>query len=267
MKAEAATAPAASSRTHASAAAAGPRVGLARWMAWDALRETWRQFQLGWITIPVAAKLRYAVTLGAGLVACCIFTAVLTLVAKWWAPRGLEEWDERVLRWLDAWNGISIQNAILTESFGNLAYMIPLVLVCTVIAARKRKPLLAISFPAAYILARGIVWVGWLLWDRARPTFILDGKASPPLHSYPSGHVALAMSVYGILAYLWIRSSRSWAERVAAVVLLAALVTLTGAARVRLGTHWPSDVIAGIVIGVAWLAVVLRALHTSRSPA
>jgi membrane-associated phospholipid phosphatase len=49
-------------------------------------------------------------------------------------------------------------------------------------------------------------------------------------------------------------------------VLLIAIVCITGLARVRLGTHWPSDVIAGIVIGVAWLSVVLRALHTTRTP-
>jgi undecaprenyl-diphosphatase len=265
MKADAATAAApASSRTQAGSAR---RVRLARWAVWDAIRETSRQFKLAWITIPVAAKIRYAITLGVGLLACAVFTAAITLVAKWWAPRGLAEWDERVLRWLDGWDKLSVQNAILTESFGNLAYLIPLVTACAIVAARKRRPLLAIAFPAAYILARGVVWVGWLIWDRARPTFVLEGKASPPLHSFPSGHVVLTLSVYGILAYLWIRASRSWLERVAAVVLLTALVALTGAARVPLGTHWPSDVIAGIVIGVAWLAVVLRALHSTRGPA
>jgi undecaprenyl-diphosphatase len=87
------------------------------------------------------------------------------------------------------------------------------------------------------------------------------------LHSYPSGHVALALSVYGILAYLWIRASRSWVERALAVLLLAGVVLVTGAARVRLGTHWPSDVLAGLIIGVCWMTVVLRALHRSREGA
>lgn len=237
-----------------------------RWTAWEAARETVRQFKLAWITVPVVAKIRFAITLGVGLFACAVLTAAMTLVAKWWAPRGLAAWDERVSRGLDAWNKLSVQNAILLESFGNLVYLVPLTTICALVAARKRKPLLAIAFPAAYVLVRGIVWVGWLLWDRARPTFILEGKPAPPLHSYPSGHVALAMSVYGILAWLWIRASKSWIERATAVVLLIAVVFITGLARVRLGTHWPSDVIAGIVIGVAWLSVVLRALHASRTP-
>ena len=231
---------------------------------WDGLRETWRQSKLAWITIPAAAKVRYAVTLAIGFVACMVLTAGITLAARWSAPRGLAAWDERVLRAIDAQQSMSYQNAVLLESFGNLAYMIPLTAACAIIAARRRKPLLAIAFVASYVLARPIVALGWWIWDRQRPELILDGKLSPPLHSFPSGHVALALSVYGILAFLWIRASKSWLERVTAVVLLVALVMTTGLARVRLGTHWPSDVIAGFVIGVAWLAVVLRALYRSR---
>jgi membrane-associated phospholipid phosphatase len=245
-------------------AAAPPSPRLARWALWAGLKETARQVRISWIAIPVGVKGRCALTLAVGFVACGLLTAALTLLAKWWAPRGLQAWDERVLRAVDAQTAISYQNAVLLESFGNLAYLIPLVTACAVFAARRRKPLLGIAFVAAYVLARGVVWVGWLIWNRQRPELILDGKFSPPLHSYPSGHVVLTLSVYGILAWLWVRASRSWAERALAAVLLLALVGVTGFARVRLGTHWPSDVIAGFVIGVAWLAVVLRAVHRSR---
>lgn len=236
-----------------------------RWALWAGLTDTAREFRLHWIAIPVSAKTRFFATLAAGFVACAVLTAALTLVAKWWAPRGLAAWDERALRALDAQAAFSVQNAILLESFGNLAYMIPLIATCAVVAARWRRPLLAVAFPAAYLLARGLVWVGWLLWDRDRPRFILGGQAAPPLHSYPSGHVVLALSGYGLLAYLWARASDSWIERALAVALGLALVAATAVARVRLGTHWFSDVIAGSVIGLAWLAVVLLALRASEN--
>jgi undecaprenyl-diphosphatase len=240
------------------------RAFLARWAAWESLRETWRQSKLAWITIPAASKVRYALSLAIGFAACLILSAVIALTARWWAPRGLAAWDERVLRAIDAQTVMSHQNAVLLESFGNLAYLIPLVAACALVAARRRRPLLATSFVASYVLARPIVALGWWIWDRQRPTLILDGKLAPPLHSFPSGHVVLTLSVYGILAYLWVRVSQSWPERIAAVVLLLGVVSVTGFARVRLGTHWPSDVIAGFIIGVAWLAVVLRAVHRSR---
>jgi undecaprenyl-diphosphatase len=110
------------------------------------------------------------------------------------------------------------------------------------------------------VLQRPLVLLGWWMWDRQRPKLIAGGIAAPGLHSFPSGHVALMMAVYGLLAFLWCRASRSVVERVLAVVLLAALLLITGTARVRLGSHWPSDVLAGYVIGAAWLATIVTAL-------
>ena len=69
------------------------------------------------------------------------------------------------------------------------------------------------------------------------------------------------MAVYGLLAWLWLRASRSVVERMLVVVLLAALLLVTGAARVRLGSHWPSDVLAGYAVGAVWLLTVIAALR------
>jgi undecaprenyl-diphosphatase len=268
MPTDAADARSASAKSSAKPTRAQTRVvRFARWAVWDAARDAIREFKIHWLTIATATKLRYALTLGVGLVLCCIFTAGMTFLARWAAPRGMNAWDERVLRAIDGQTIMSVQNAVLLESFGNLAYLIPLVAACAFVAIRRRRPLLAITFVAAYVLARPIVGVGWLLWDRTRPRIILDGRTAPPLHSYPSGHVALALAVYGVLAYLWIRASKSWLERATAALLMLAIVFVTGLARLRLGTHWPSDVIAGWIIGSAWLAVVLRALHRSRDGA
>ena len=156
---------------------------------------------------------------------------------------------------------MSFSNAILLESFGNLAYLVPLTLAAMIWAARRGRPLLALSFPVAYLLQRPLVLLGWQLWNRQRPKLIADGIAAPGLHSFPSGHVALMLAVYGLLAYLWFRASRSTIERALIVVLTAALLGVTGWARVRLGAHWPSDILAGYLIGAAWLASVIVALR------
>jgi undecaprenyl-diphosphatase len=180
-------------------------------------------------------------------------------------PRGLQAWDERTLIGIRDNRLVSFSNAILLESFGNLAYMVPAVLVSAIVAARAGRPLLALSLVLVYVLQRPIVLIGWQLWDRARPTIIQSGDAAPPLHSFPSGHSALVVSFYGLLAWLWIRSSRSVLERMAAVVLLALLAVIVGWARLRLGTHWPSDVIAGTVLGACWGTAVIVALHRAES--
>ena len=77
---------------------------------------------------------------------------------------------------------------------------------------------------------------------------------------------ALTMAVYGFLVYLWIRRSGRLIERALGVGVLLLIVTLVSVARVRLGSHWPSDIIAGAALGVAWLLVVILATRTAEHP-
>ena len=65
-------------------------------------------------------------------------------------------------------------------------------------------------------------------------------------YSFPSGHSAGNMMFFGALAMLAGRRGAYWG---AAVVIL-----LIGVSRVWLGVHWPSDVLAGWVEGLGWLA-------------
>ncbi len=83
-------------------------------------------------------------------------------------------------------------------------------------------------------------------------------------YAYPSGHAVFAAAFYGALIlvacrsrYLSTRRGLRWAVR----VVLLALILAVGFSRVYLGVHWPSDVIAGFVVG----AVCLTALDTVRN--
>ncbi|WP_420144961.1 phosphatase PAP2 family protein [Sphingobium sp.] len=65
-------------------------------------------------------------------------------------------------------------------------------------------------------------------------------------YSFPSGHAAGNMMFFGALAMLVARRS--------AYLAAAAMIALIGVSRVWLGVHWPSDVTAGFVEGLGWLA-------------
>jgi undecaprenyl-diphosphatase len=225
-----------------------------------AARSLWGQFRHDMRALPRGTWRRWLVTMAIGWVVCAALSAGVTKWGQRAAPQWLDAWDERKLLAIER-GPMSFQNAVLLESPGNLAYMIPLVVCVAIVAIRWRRPVFAVTVVASYVLARTLVIVGWKLWDRPRPQIIAEGVAAPPLHSYPSGHIVLALSVYMLLAYAWCRVSRSWVERVIAIVLLLAWCGAAGFARVRLGSHWPSDVIAGAVIGVAWAVVVILALH------
>ena len=225
----------------------------------------WRDFRHDCRLISRRAWWQLALILIVGFVLCAALSVIGTRVARSYVDHGLQQWDERWLRWVEQRGPLSCPDAILAESPGNLAYLIPLTLTASILAIKMRRPLVATMVQVAYWGVRPIVLAGWMTWDRARPKLIGEGIAAPGLHSFPSGHAALAMAVYGFLIYLWIRRSGSLIERMIGVVVLLFIVTLVSVARVRLGSHWPSDILAGAMLGVAWLSVVIFAFRRAES--
>jgi membrane-associated phospholipid phosphatase len=45
----------------------------------------------------------------------------------------------------------------------------------------------------------------------------------------------------------------------AGTVALAVLVTLIGASRLVLGVHYPADVLGGLLLGGAWMSILIAA--------
>lgn len=102
-------------------------------------------------------------------------------------------------------------------------------------------------------------------FERVRPVHD-HGFAVADGFSFPSGHTAGAVVVYGMLAYLLLRQlAPRWHLTVA--VATAALVFTIGFSRVMLQVHWASDVLAGFASGTAWLLTCVLMIEWLRRPA
>lgn len=103
----------------------------------------------------------------------------------------------------------------------------------------------AVAFTSAFIIDRGLKEIV----HRARPPFgtvYLHGQS----FSFPSGHALLSMVAYGMLAYaLPIVWPRLRPHRILIWCGGGAMIFLIGVSRVYLGVHYPSDVLAGSLLG------------------
>ena len=77
--------------------------------------------------------------------------------------------------------------------------------------------------------------------------------------SFPSGHAAMAIALYGFLLYTIWKFDRHYLKN-SLIALLLALIILVGVSRLYLGVHYLSDVLAGYTIGLIWLFLSVK-LH------
>ena len=117
----------------------------------------------------------------------------------------------------------------------------------------------------AWILAvAGFATGGWYaliahLINRPRPTttLVLRVTEHPAASSFPSGHTIFIATVTTILMLcLGHRYLPRWAIPIGWAVV-AVIVFDGGISRIYTGAHWPSDVLAGLLIAGSWFCLIL----------
>jgi undecaprenyl-diphosphatase len=102
-----------------------------------------------------------------------------------------------------------------------------------------------------------------MLVARARPV-LETPLGTAPGYSFPSGHALNSMVGTLVVLLVVLPALRTKRARVAAWMAGGGLVLLTGLDRVALGVHFPSDVLAGWIAGVALTAATAAAFETWR---
>ncbi len=202
---------------------------------------------------------RLGLTLTAGLLAGLLVSAgVISAFAKL-ADDVVEgesrRFDKSVLLWIHThFPGWLNEPMRLITALGYYYVVIPLLVIAVLVFHRKGWKLSAVLLCVSTV--GGIILTTLLkdVFQRARPELFDSGyKAS--FYSFPSGHATVAVVFYGmltvILAYR-LEGVRRW--------LLAAggifLVLLIGFSRLYLGVHYPTDILAGYLSALMWIATV-----------
>jgi undecaprenyl-diphosphatase len=172
-----------------------------------------------------------------------------------------QAFDESVIRWLGAHHTTTL-DAIMVEitALGTGAVVMMIVAVAAlflVLTQHKYSAVLLLASTAGGIVLDGVLKLGF---NRPRPSIFV-----PEVHtvssSFPSGHAMSAAIVYTTVAYLAARlHRRTWARW---LVMMTAfiVITLISFSRLYLGVHYPSDVLAGIAIGLAWAGFCMAILE------
>lgn len=144
-------------------------------------------------------------------------------------------------------------------------YLIATVVVVWVWVARKLRGRALWAF-VTMMVGWGIGGISKLIVQRARP-IVDDSVPHAQGYSFPSGH-ALNITVAASVMVFLLWPLLSTAGRRVAVALAVVVIVLVGMDRIFLGAHYPSDVVAGFILGVgivfsSWIGFIGKTAATS----
>ena len=217
---------------------------------------------LHWSTVAarllIVAVLLLGLTIGTGL-----------LITRVGAGSDVEKADTATVQWL-AGQRTATLDAISgpAAELGNTWVVIGVALVAAVLAvAMLGRWRFALVFAVALVGELAIFLITTAVIDRPRPPMTHLDAQLPPTSSFPSGHTAASICLYGSIAALVLALTRAWWRWL--ILTIAVLVIVAVAlARLYRGAHFPTDVVGSVLFAVPWLLVTLELLgpHTgSRS--
>jgi undecaprenyl-diphosphatase len=159
-------------------------------------------------------------------------------------------WLEEMMRDFTALGGVGVTTLVTAGAVIYLLMIGKRAMALYVIVAVAGGVALSLALKAGY--------------DRPRPDLAPHGSMVYT-RSFPSGHATTAAVVYLTLAALLARIQPLWRVKALILTMAVALTILVGFSRVYLAVHWPTDVVAGWALGLAWaLGVWLVAIGITR---
>lgn len=150
----------------------------------------------------------------------------------------------------------------IVTHLGDMEVLFAIGVVVFGVLAIRRLRLLAAAWVVTTLSGALLNRVLKSIFERSRPLHD-HGLTAEGGWSFPSGHASGSMLVYGLLAYVVVRSTPPvW--HIPTALAGMALVIFVGSSRVLLQVHYLSDVLAGYASATAWVAICIAALEAVR---
>jgi membrane-associated phospholipid phosphatase len=137
-------------------------------------------------------------------------------------------------------------------------------IVGSALLTRRLRPPLFVALAVGLESAIYFLVSSWV--PRDRPHVPRPGPADP-IASFPSGHAAASVCLYGALAVLAWRLTKNRPLQVLLTGVAVVVPLVVGFCRMYRGYHHLTDVLAGLVLGGVWLSLCTRFVLHPRRPA
>lgn len=201
-----------------------------------------------------------------------LMTALFALFFFGWLADEMAEgdtkrFDDNVRAYVHSYASPFLTEAMRVFSFlGSTLFLVLLGIVIVGIFYYLKHRRAALIFTITTLGASLLLTCLKYAFRRARPEPFFD-TTLPSSYSFPSGHSLGAFCFYlALAAILNNRIEKLWLK-ILIWTFAVLLVLLIGISRVYLGVHYPSDVLAGFVVGFIWvvtIAVADKLIHARR---
>jgi len=187
--------------------------------------------------------------------------ALLVLVSRWLlALEPVHEFEESMITRIAGWRTVPLVDVAQEVSAlgGSVPAAIIIIAFCALLWLRGWR----YSSIALAVTMAGGMFLNFLLkfpFDQPRPRSMVE-DAQVHTTSFPSGHALVATIAYGGIAWIAARMTRERKIRHSYYFTALFVIAAVCIGRLFLGTHFLSDVIAGLLAGVIWIATILAGI-------
>ena len=147
---------------------------------------------------------------------------------------------------------ITVINKIITF-LGSTIFIVSLCVVLFFLFLILKKKNISFIIASCLIISTIFNNVVKLIIRRPRPEVLR--LVTEKSFSFPSGHTMGAISMYGIILYLIIKSNLNKNVKLMLGIIFSILPILVGISRIYLGAHFASDIIGGIILALTLILI------------